>query len=283
MAQIDVTSSEYADEPREVYPNAQLQLVAAEIRYPFSPRLGGEEALTFFASKLADLLPIPEPIQQQTLILGAGVAPDIKGQSSFRLFARDRTTAATVSPTSFLLETTDYERYGSFRRILSQLLGALAEFGKPAGLERIGLRYIDEIRVPNVTSSAPSAWEPYMHEALIAAPKLASEALPGMDPAVWNGMLTFQSPEQTTLVVRYGSFDGYSVDPNGPLRVKRRTEPTAFFLFDIDSFWMMNEEIADFDVDYVVQTCDRLHRPISSVFERCITNRLRDEVLRKEP
>ena len=283
MTQMQTDTHEFVDEPREVYPNAQLQLVAAEIRFPFSPRLGSEDALAYFVSRLENELPIAEPIHEQTFILGTDGPPDIKGRSAFRLASRDRVTAATLSPNRFVLETTDYGRYGRFRNLLKTLLDILDAFGKPAGVERVGLRYIDEIRVPSVTSSEPGAWRPYIDDALLAAARVASEAFPSMRPRTWNGVLHFESSEATAIVVRYGALEGHAVDPNGPLRLKRRTESSPFFLFDVDSFWNAEEVIADFDADALIAKCDRLHRPISSVFERCITERLRDEVLRKEP
>jgi uncharacterized protein (TIGR04255 family) len=283
MSEMSLPLDAYVDEPREVYPNAQLQLVAAEIRYPFAPRLGGDEALAFFASALRDELPIPEPLQEQTVIIGADGPPDVKGRSAFRLASRDRTTAATLAPSRFVLETTAYIRYGAFRQLLWRLFTALNDYGPPAGIERVGLRYIDEIKVHDVTSIHPIAWKPYIHDALLAAPSFAAESLPGMQPKAWNGVLHFEGDEQTSIVVRFGGHEGYAVDPNGPLRLKRKTPGSPFFLFDVDSFWHAQEVITDFDPTTLISTCDQLHRPISSIFERSITDRLRNEVLRKEP
>jgi uncharacterized protein (TIGR04255 family) len=277
------TKKSYLDEEREVYPNAQLQLVAAEVRYPFSPRLGSDDALSFFVESLGDVLPIAEPIHEQTIILAPEAQPDVKGRSAFRLASRDRTTAATLTANRVALETTDYQRYGEFRRLLLKLLEALDRFSKPAGVERMGLRYIDEIRVPGVESVDARGWERYVDRALVAPTELAAGALPGMRPRTWNGVLQFETiDEQATLVLRYGALEGHVVDPSGPLRLKRRPGQGTFFLFDIDSFWNAEEVIADFDVKSLMTKSDQLHRPISSVFERCITDRLRDEVLRKE-
>jgi len=233
---------------------------------------------------LADALPIAEPIQEQTILFGTEGTPDVKGRFAFRLASRDRTTAATLSPNRLALETSDYKKYEDFRRLLATLLEVLQEFGRPAGVERIGLRYIDEIRIPDLSASDPSAWRTYMDDALLAPADLAAEALPEMQAQTLNGLLHFENREhQTTIVVRYGALEGRVVDPDGPLRLKTPTQPGPFFLFDIDSFWNAGEVIADFDAASMIDTCDRLHQPISSIFERCITERLRDDVLRKEP
>src|ERR1041385_8872553 len=126
-------SATHIDEDREIYPNAQLQLVTAELRYPFAPRLGGDDALAFFVERLADALPIAEPIQEQTILFGTEGTPDVKGRFAFRLASRDRTTAATLSPNRLALETSDYKKYEDFRRLLATLLEVLQEFGRPAG------------------------------------------------------------------------------------------------------------------------------------------------------
>jgi uncharacterized protein (TIGR04255 family) len=274
--------TDYADEQREIYPNAQLQLVAAELRYPFAPRLGSEDALAVFVPALQDDLPIAEPVHQQTVMFGNEGAPDVKGSFAFRLTTRDRTTAATLSPTSLILETTAYERYGAFRRLLQKLITLLDEYSRPAGVDRVGLRYIDEIRVPDIATLTAQAWKPYIDTALIAPVEVAADALSGMTPRSWNGILHFESAENTTIVLRYGALEGHAVNPSGPLRLKRVSDPGPFFLLDIDSFWSVEEVIADFDATTLLDTCDRLHRPISSLFERCITERLRNDVLRKE-
>lgn len=281
------TTDEYTDtEQREVYPNAQLQLVAAEVRFPFSPRLGSDEALEFFADRLSDVLPITEPVPfvEHTFVFGATEPQtDVKGRSSFRMASRDRTTAATLAPNRFVLETTDYERYGTFRHLLRRLLEVLEQYSRPAGVERVGLRYIDEIKITSIGSAEPASWEPYIDSALLAAAEHAVEVLPEKRPRVWSGLVQLEGNDQTTIVIRYGALEGHAVQPNGPLRVKRQTEPAPFFLFDIDSYWTAEEVIHDFDLDTLTTIYDRLHRPVSNVFERCITERLRNEVLRKEP
>jgi uncharacterized protein (TIGR04255 family) len=49
---------------------------------------------------------------------------------------------------------------------------------------------------------------------------------------------------------------------------------------DIDSFWTPSRDVPEFDVKTLLTTCDELHAPVGKLFERLITERLREEVFR---
>lgn len=276
----------------EVYPNAPLQLVALELRYPFSPRLGTQDAIAFFDERLSDELPIVEPLGEQVLMFVGGPAgspiatppaatlPSTK--SLFRLTSRARTTAVTVSGGNTIVETSNYERYGRFRPLVDRVLNVLAEFGHPVGVERLGLRYIDEVRAPSV-KTAPGDWSRYINPVLLASKDVGVEAYPELQPSLWQGVLQYARGVNMKVVMRYGALDGVAVNPDGPLRLAKRQEPGPFFLIDVDSFWAANqeEEIEEFMPGLVLELCDSLHRPIRAIFEHSITDALRNEVLRR--
>jgi len=52
------------------------------------------------------------------------------------------------------------------------------------------------------------------------------------------------------------------------------------FRLDIDSYWQPSVEVPEFDRDLILDLADTLHKPVREVFERLITDRLREEVLR---
>jgi uncharacterized protein (TIGR04255 family) len=52
---------------------------------------------------------------------------------------------------------------------------------------------------------------------------------------------------------------------------------------DIDSYWNAQEtELPPFTVPEILAICDQLHEPTRDLFEKVITDKLRDEVLRVE-
>lgn len=281
------------DDRFEVYPNPPLQLVAMELRYPYSPRLATPDAIAFFHEHLSDLLPLVEPLSEQVLMFvgspqGADSPPRPPAaampptKSLFRLESRSKTTAVNVSGANTIIETSNYERYGTFRRLVDRVLTGLAEFGHPIGVERVGLRYIDEIRIPSV-QTAPGEWSRYIHPALLAAKDIGTEAHGELSPSGWQGVLQYARGANMGVVMRYGALQGFAVNPEGPLRLAKRREPGPFFLIDVDSYWVSgDEEIEEFSSEHVLSRCDTLHRPIRAIFERSVTEALRDEVLRRD-
>lgn len=264
---------------REVYPNAPLKLVAAEVRYPLAPRLLADAA-DFLHARLGGL-PILEPVQEHTLQVGlGGPGPDIQAGTArfFRLMSRDRTASATITPNRAIVETSRYERYERLRDLVEALVRALEEFKQPALYQRLGLRYIDEIRIPGIDET-PGDWRPYIASELLAPMNIGS-AYAELTPWQWEAVLRFDRGPQAGLLMRYGSLAGFTVDPTGPLRVKP-DGAGPYFLIDIDSFWE-GSEVADFKADEVLSCLDHLHEPVRALFERSITDQLRNEVLRKE-
>ena len=81
-------------------------------------------------------------------------------------------------------------------------------------------------------------------------------------------------------MLRYGAWEGFAVDPGGDLKRSSAT-PGPFFLMDIDSFWIPIGGVPEFDVKALLTICDELHTPVGRLFERLITDRLREEILRR--
>lgn len=66
------------------------------------------------------------------------------------------------------------------------------------------------------------------------------------------------------------------VGPRCPL-----SPPGPLFKLDIDSFWHAADEVPEFGVDLILNQADALHEPVRYVFESLITDRFREEVLRR--
>ena len=138
----------------------------------------------------------------------------------------------------------------------------------------LGIRYIDEIRVPDRANGGVE-WEEWVDDSLIG-PSGHADAF-RLSRADWQGLVRFEADEDCKLVLRYGARVGYAVNPEGDL--KRPTPaPGPFFLLDIDSFWEP-EGVPEFDLVTALDRLDRLHEPVRDLFEALIKNRLREEVM----
>jgi uncharacterized protein (TIGR04255 family) len=266
------------DEDVPSYPNAPLAVVVVEVRFPEQPEAVSRRAQSVMRAAVRDELPLVENVteNQVQVALGAPIPASVQKRTFPRFVTRDRTTALVVNDSAMILETTRYAGYGSFRPLVEAVVDAVDEAVRPDGVARVGLRYIDEIRVPGITS-LPGDWHGYIDDHLLAAVDL--QFLPeALTPQTWQGLVQFSTGQGTTLALRYGPGDGYAFDPRGPTRRKYVPPPGAFFLLDSDSFWMPYDEVPEFAPATVMEICDRLHAPVRAMFQAAVTDKLRDEV-----
>ncbi|MGH3702621.1 MAG: TIGR04255 family protein [Pseudonocardiaceae bacterium] len=266
------------DEEREVYPNAPVVLVALEVRHPVTDPLTAVQR-NMIKRRLGGHVPIMRTgqVQQLTVVQPVGgppVAPELRAEEFPRYFSRDNTAAVSVRAEAVIVETTRYVRWEQMRALIADVLAVRQEIGGVDGVERVGLRYVDEIRVPG---GPEQNWAPWMDPTLVG-PAVVGDEL-GLAAAHWQGIGVFTPGPERTIVLRYGPREGFAVDPGGDLKRSPAT-PGPFFLMDIDSFWTPSEGVPEFDVKALLATCDELHTPARTLFERLITDRLREEVLR---
>lgn len=264
---------------REVYPNAPLQYVACEVRFPFSTTLADESILPLLHRTFYDWLPFIEPGVETTVVVGPQGGVPSPSVRTVRFLSRDRMQSVMLSGTQVVIETTNYERYELFRVSIERALAAIASMPNAiAAVSRIGLRYIDEIRVPKAIKRVAD-WHGYVAEGLIGPRALRAA---GAVLSTSQGTLQFEVGTQKRLVMRYGAVVGQAVG-NAPLRLRRGPEPGPYFLVDIDSFWTASEPLPHYILDDALGIADELHKPTRELFEASITERLRTEVLRRNP
>jgi uncharacterized protein (TIGR04255 family) len=262
-------------ETHEIYPNAPIALVAFEIRFPdgsigwpvpmpaqraFRDLLGPEWVIEM------------QRIQRVNLQVGIGAPPsDVQQMTIPRFTVRDRTVAVALSNESLTIETTRYKNFAAFRVAINSALEAAAKILAPDGVARVGLRYIDEIRVPGMEKENPKDWEEWVDSSLIgpAGPGCSN----GLKLIGLQCLAQFETGQDRTLNLRYGPGFGHAVNTEGPL--KRPTAPQAgpFFLLDFDSAWQPSD-IPEFDAEYLSQLTAELHAPVEALFDSVVTPQL---------
>jgi uncharacterized protein (TIGR04255 family) len=187
-----------------------------------------------------------------------------------RFLTKNRTASVTVGPTNIVIETTEYHEYEQFRPLLATCLAALGSIqGAIVGLERVGLRYVNEVRVPNLGNA--SGWTRYFTPNLVAPLHL----VPDRSVGVMQAVVQTEPLEGTITVFRYGALRGQVVASGGPLRVASVPADEPFFMLDIDNSWSSGESFDEYSVETALDICDRLHAPIDALFEAVITDDLR--------
>lgn len=264
-------------EQREAYLNAPVVLVALEVRHPTTDPLTPSQRNTV-KQRLSSHAPIMRSVQLQRLTVAQAVGgpsstPEWRSEEFPRYFSRDNTMAVSMRAEALAIETTRYVGWELLRAVVADAFKARRAIGVD-GVERVGLRFVNEIRVGGDHEQGWAAWV----DQTMLGPAHAGDDL-GMAASRWQGTAVFTPGPERTVVLRYGSREGFAVDPGGELKRSTPT-PGRFFLIDIDSFWTPDDGIPEFDVKTLLDTCDELHSPVSKLFERLITDHLREQVLR---
>jgi uncharacterized protein (TIGR04255 family) len=204
-------------------------------------------------------------------------APPVLEQSVVPRFAtRDQTTAVTFNAQAVAVETTKYETFEHFLEFIRVGIEARQKVAPVDGLMRLGLRYIDEIRVPDVCDGA-IGWREWVNASLLGVAQVGAPL--GLNAEQCQGVTVFKQGSGQQIAVQYGTREGFAVLPGGPLQ-RSTPSPGPFFLVDIDSFWTAAGEVPEFNIEAIMSLYVDLHEPVSRLFESLITDRLREEVLR---
>jgi uncharacterized protein (TIGR04255 family) len=180
-----------------------------------------------------------------------------------------------VTEEALSVETSAYGRYEDFARLIELGLAAADGVGRLPAIQRIGLRYIDEISAPGIKHARD--WRDYIADELLAA-----ATVEGYSTVDYRGALGLSVTDEHSVALRFGIVDTPVVDPSGPLRITE-SPPGTYFLLDIDSAWTAPlGEFPEFDSAAVLARAEELHEPIRDLFERSIKPKLRDEVLRRK-
>lgn len=265
----------YAD--REVFLNPPLVYVAAEVRYPYAPRLRQQDIRDAILIDLEDLFPIlrSQPQLTMTGIVGGAVSQQMDQVT--RAFNRPSNAAVSVTANTLTIDTTAYEEFTEFRSVISRCLAAVDQHASPAAIERVGLRYINEVRVPeNITDVRE--WRGWIADALVDVPAMTAD----YQAVNLQGAVQYTTGEHRSLTFRFAAAPAGSMIGNEPLKRRHFPPEGPFFALDLDSFWQPPpDESPDWALDTIMTVMDQLHGPIGATFQSAITDKLRDTVLRR--
>ncbi len=257
----------------DTYPHPSLRFVAFEVRFPPVPDFSDEPSLRALHDGLRHDYPYRESFSVVTSVEmdPGGVRQDVSARNRF--VSRTRTSAITLAEDLLIFEAGSYDSFEVFTATVKRALTAVAAVGQIAGFERVGIRYVNEIRV-DPPPDAPRGWKSYIVPELVSPVCLLRDSA----PEVFEGALIYPRGGDLHVVFRFGARVGRMVNPTGPLRVADKGAG-PYFLLDIDSYWEhLPEVLPDFEVDAILDCSVRLHEAAQDVFEASITDRLRTEV-----
>jgi uncharacterized protein (TIGR04255 family) len=254
-----------------------------EVKHPQASALTRGE-LAALKAALVKVLPLQSTDEQVEVHLAigpagaAGPAPGQRLRTVHRFASRSRTSSVSFTPDAFSLETTSYRGWSGFRDMAKLVATALKDVAPVDGIQRIGLRYIDEIRVPYAPDEVPD-WREWIQADLIAPNAL------GLRPVQQQAVVQYGTDRPgDTVTLRYGAVIGPPAVGSGALARPPAPPSAPFFLLDTDAAWEVvpGDPIPELDVDFLIETADRLHEPVKALFEAALTPRLIAEVLNAE-
>jgi len=258
---------------REVFPNAPLALVTAEIRFTDAPRLRQEETLTNIAIALEERFPLTERLSNVNLEQVSGAPPRIDHRAGLALINDARTESLTIMPSSLSYETTAYNEFDDLRTGVAAGCKALLDQQVRPALVRVGLRYIDEIRVPEPVIDV-RGWSRWIDERLVGALSLGPEDAP---VGHVQGLATFDLGSGKKFNLQYAALtQGQAVDPPFLRRRHAIAKPEPLFVLDFDGYYEFGQDVAvRLDSQVVADILAEIHVPSGASFQRAITDEAR--------
>lgn len=263
------------------YRHAPVALTVMEIKHPQSNYLSRGD-LAGIKQKLEHVAPLQkaEDVAEVQMFMNPGAQPvsSSRNLTLHRFSTRDKRTSITYANESIVVETTDYLNWTWFRSFVEAAVSARQDIAPVDGIERIGLRYIDEIRVPSTGGSVD--WREWV------APSLLPPKYQDLQPLQQQAVVQYKSGEpEDTLTLRYGAVNGPPAVVVGPNLVRANAPGVGpYFLLDTDSAWTLapGAPVPVLSLSFVTETANRLHAPAEGLFEALITARSRTEVFESE-
>jgi len=189
------------------------------------------------------------------LVIGPGATQERSIEAKeWHYYGRDRKKHLTISPNAMLIEYNEYEYYEKLREDFLSVSDALFRAYSELQVNRLGLRYIDNIDIPGEN---PAEWNEYLRPELNSIFAIAdkketiSRAFHVLEFNYGEDLLRFQ----------FGMFN-----PDYPAPIKKK-----IYTLDFDMY--VTKLLDKKDIE---QTLDRFHDKVSRCFEEVITDRLRE-------
>lgn len=262
------------------YISPPLVLAVVEIRHPTSGYLSRGDVAAL-KQALVGVTPLQK--EETTTEIQMMIQPNAAPQgtpsitTNHRFLTRDRQSSITFGPDVLVVETTAYKTWTELKALAQAAISARQNASPVDGVERVGIRFIDEIRVPE--NAVDPKWDGWVSDSLLP-PDFSND---GLRPLQQQSVVQYGLVEPgETLTLRYGAVHGPPVFVAGPNLMRAVTPPVGpFFLLDTDAAWSpaAGQSVPELESEFVMEVADRLHEPVSRLFEELITDKLREEVL----
>ena len=244
-----------------------LVLVVAQISFPARLSISTDDSLLAqFQDKIRDLYPV--------LLIGHGVGFSIGPEGiqqqqaptrSFQFADSERQWTVALAANAISLETRNYRDIDEFVDRLMVVVAAANDTYQMSAWNRIGLRYINEIRYPG--ADTPAAWRSLINPHLLG-PLSDDTIVPSVRTAYQE--LSLEIPDGA-LTIRHGFFpQGTTVTPAPGMSPPNETLG-PFYLMDLDAF---DDKGGRLDDEMFNSLFRSYNKSVYSIFRWGLTERL---------
>ncbi len=259
--------------PRFQLRKHQLAQVLCQIRFSTVLRISQDDAVIAFQEAIRQTY--PRYAKQQgmaVLITPQGVQQQAAAAVQHRFDDSDGIFTAILAPDFVALETRQYADIDDFVSGVVALATTVDEHYAPAEIQRVGLRFINELRL---TSANPKA---EMREAISPALQIAAGSDELVDALAGAQQILELTGDDSRMLVRHGlhAQGGTTVD-----LALGQTQPSLqlsqpFYLMDIDAFAERNVR---YSVDGIETTLREFNDDIRSFFAWGVREKYRRDTL----
>ena len=157
-----------------------LALVAAEIRFTDAARLRQQQTKDAVTIALEERFPFAEPLQRAEVNLNlvpGGGQPQVQERLGVVLKNARSTETLTIMSESLTYETTAYTSFEKLLEAVTEACDALDAAKVRPAVQRVGLRYIDELRVPEQVTDVRQ-WSTWINDRLIGHLEVGPDDVP---------------------------------------------------------------------------------------------------------
>ena len=252
---------------REVYKNAPVALVVAELRISYDPQIKDFNLEDGFAALIRPNFPIlSEEIIPKILPL-PGLTP-VSDETVRQIRASNEagTQSICVNSNAILFECSKYTRFEDFSELMRIGLTALEKVIPNVWIKRLGLRYIDEIHMPGVEGDVRN-WNEWINPQLLGS----LNSLPDNAGVGVSGTTVFNMGGNSAVIFKWGSYFGHTILKQTKLFHESNPDPEHTFILDLDSYTELLKQ-NKFDVDWILSEFETLHKPAGQVFNWAIND-----------
>lgn len=241
-----------------VYKRNFITKVLFRIDFLRIPALENEP--TAFHKLVAEKYPQIEPISRTGVIIGAKVGTKPTARSTteivWQFTTKDGSGQCKILPESLVIEATAYSNFSTFRDYIDTILTAFYQTYSDPSITRTGLRYINEIVIPEETDFLE--WDGYIESKLASILKFSPS---GLRLKRTLNTAEYEVDPETTINIRTGIFNS-----RYPAEIIRKE-----FIIDLDCYSTTKPKTRD-DLTSVVI---RFNTILTQTFEDMIQEKLR--------